>query len=88
MIAIQLELPKTKLIIVTTDHGYIMCGALDIQLLNDTLPDRHIIAARAVGVRSIAELLDAPLESVTDQARLIGIEPGMVGREAIVKMNE
>jgi uncharacterized protein YunC (DUF1805 family) len=88
VIAIQLELPKTSLIIVTTEHGYIMCGALDIQLLNDRLSDRYIIAARAVGVRSVTELLDAPLESVTDQARLIGIEPGMLGREAIVKMNK
>jgi uncharacterized protein YunC (DUF1805 family) len=86
VIAIEVLLPKTTLIIVTTAKGYIMCGALDVSLLNERLKERNIIAARATGVRTIAELLDAPLESVTDTAKNLGIEPGMIGREAILKM--
>ncbi|MEC0232421.1 MULTISPECIES: YunC family protein [Paenibacillus] len=85
-IAIEVKLPKTTLLVVTTDKGYIMCGALDVGLLNERLRDRNIVAARATGVRTIEELLDAPLESVTYTAEDLGIVAGMTGREAILKM--
>ena len=71
-LGIQVELPKTNFLAITTEKGYIMCGALDISLLNERLADRKIIAGRAVGVRSLNDLLEAPLESVTDQAKRMG----------------
>ncbi|MBD2866520.1 MULTISPECIES: YunC family protein [Paenibacillus] len=86
VIGITVSLPKTTLIAVTTDRGYIMCGALDIGLLNDRLKDRNIIAGRATGVRTLDELLDAPLESVTHEAERLGIVPGMKGRDAVLRM--
>lgn len=85
-LAIEVKLPKTTLLAVSTDKGYIMCGALDVGLLNERLKDRHIIAARATGVRTIDELLEAPLESVTFGAEEIGVVPGMSGREAVSLM--
>ncbi|MGZ0050686.1 YunC family protein [Brevibacillus gelatini] len=85
-IAVTVRLPKTTLLAVTTDKGYIMCGALDVGLLNERLASREIIAGRAVGVKTIDELLDAPLESVTTTAEAQGIKVGMIGREAVVKM--
>jgi uncharacterized protein YunC (DUF1805 family) len=85
-IGITVDLPKTTLIAVTTDKGYIMCGALDVALLNDRLKDRRIVAGRAVGVRTLEDLLEAPLESVTDAAKQLGITPGMIGRDAVLKM--
>jgi uncharacterized protein YunC (DUF1805 family) len=87
-IAIEVHLPKTNLLIITTDNGYIMCGALDVALLNERLRDREIIAARATGVRTIHELLDSPLESVTHTAEQLGVYPGMTGRDAILRMIE
>lgn len=85
-IAVTVRLPKTNLIAVTTDKGYIMCGALDVALLNERLASREIIAGRAVGVKTVEELLNAPLESVTATAEQLGIHVGMIGREAIRKM--
>lgn len=85
-LAVTVRLPRTTLLAVTTDRGYIMCGALDIRLLNERLADRKIVAGRAVGVKTIEELLDAPLESVTAAAEQEGITPGMPGREAIRRM--
>jgi uncharacterized protein YunC (DUF1805 family) len=85
-LGIEVKLPKTTLLAITTDKGYIMCGALDVGLLNERLRDRNIIAGRAVGVRTLEELLAAPLESVTHQAETLGIHTGMQGREAILKM--
>lgn len=86
VVAISVLLPKTTLLVVTTDKGYIMCGALDVALLNEKLRDRNIIAGRALGVRTIEQLLDAPLESVTTTAEEMGITAGMTGRDAILKM--
>lgn len=85
-IGVTVELPKTTLIAVATDKGYIMCGALDVALLNEKLKERRIIAGRAVGVRTLEQLLEAPLESVTHEAEALGIVPGMSGRDALAKM--
>ncbi|MCA0986654.1 MULTISPECIES: YunC family protein [Bacillales] len=84
--AISMKLPKTNFLAVSNENGYIMCGALDIALLNEKLSDRKIIAGRAVGVRSIEQLLDAPLESVTLEAEARGIKVGTIGRDAMLKM--
>ena len=84
--AITVDLPKTKFMAVTTNKGYIMCGALDVGLLNDKLKERKILAGRAVGVRTIDQLLEAPLESVTIAAEELGITKGMKGKDALLKM--
>jgi uncharacterized protein YunC (DUF1805 family) len=81
--AITVQLPKTTLIAVATARGYIMCGALDVDLLNTRLAERGIVAGRALGVRTVEDLLEAPLADVTDAARSLGICPGMKGRDAV-----
>ncbi|MFD1708636.1 YunC family protein [Siminovitchia sediminis] len=86
-VASTVRLPKTTLLTISNEKGYIMCGALDVGLLNDKLKDRGVIAGRAVGVRTIQQLLDAPLESVTYRAAELGITPGTTGREALLKMS-
>ncbi|KKK39352.1 hypothetical protein WQ57_03735 [Mesobacillus campisalis] len=85
-LSITVRLPKTNLLVVTSDKGYIMCGALDVALLNEKLKDRKVIAGRAVGVKTIEELLEAPLESVTIEAENLGITAGMTGKAALEKM--
>jgi uncharacterized protein YunC (DUF1805 family) len=84
--AITVKLPKTNFMAITNEKGYIMCGALDVGLLNEKLKDRGIVAARAVGVKTIDQLLEAPLESVTIEAENLGINPGTIGRDALLKM--
>ncbi|SFB39525.1 Uncharacterized protein YunC, DUF1805 family [Cohnella sp. OV330] len=85
-LGVEVLLPKTTLLAVTAGDGYIMCGALDVALLNDKLKDRAILAGRAVGVKTLDQLLDAPLESVTYEAERAGIVPGMKGRAAVALM--
>lgn len=85
-LSISVILPKTNLLVVTSEKGYIMCGALDVGLLNEKLKDRKVIAGRAVGVKTIEQLLEAPLESVTYEAEACGIHKGMIGKEAMLKM--
>lgn len=85
-LSVSVALPKTNLLVVTSEKGYIMCGALDVALLNEKLKDRKIIAGRAVGVKTIGQLLEAPLESVTLEAEALGIHKGTIGKEALLKM--
>lgn len=85
-LSVSVQLPKTTLLAVSSEKGYIMCGALDVALLNEKLKDRKVIAGRAVGVRTIEQLLEAPLESVTFEAEELGIHKGMIGKNALLKM--
>src|SRR5690606_9504288 len=73
-IATTVLLHKTTLLTISNDVGYIMCGALDVGLLNKALANRQIIAGRAVGVRTIEQLMNAPLESITLAAEKLGIQ--------------
>lgn len=86
--AIRVELPKTNLLIISNEIGYIMCAALDVDIFNENekLKERKVIAGRAVGVRTIDQLLDAPLESITDASKEYGWEEGMTGKEALLKI--
>ncbi|TDQ40447.1 YunC family protein [Aureibacillus halotolerans] len=85
--AVVVKLPKTNFMAVTGDLGYVMCGALDVALLNEKLAERRILAGRAVGVRTIDDLLNAPLESVTNAAIEKGAKVGMSVRQALLLMN-
>lgn len=84
--AVDVQLPKTRLLAITTETGYVMCGALDVELLKTKLSDRKIIAARAVGVRTIEDLLNGQVESCTQEAEALGIYPGTSIRTALLKM--
>lgn len=86
VMGVEVKLPKTTLLAVYTTRGYIMCGALDVGLLNHRLADRQIIAGRAVGVRTLEDLLEAPLESVTVEAEKWGVHAGLKGKDAILRM--
>lgn len=86
VLGISVKLPKTTLLVISTSKGYIMCGALDVNLLNERLKERDIIAGRATGVRTLDDLLEAPLELITYGAEKLGIKQGMKGRDALLKM--
>lgn len=86
VLAIEVKLPKTNLVVITTDKGYIMCGALDVDLLNKRLKERGIIAARATGVRTWDDLLETPLSDVTIEAEKLGVHSGMKGKDALKLM--
>ncbi|WP_164668219.1 YunC family protein [Virgibacillus doumboii] len=85
--AITVELPKTNLLVISNEVGYIMCGALDVDVLNNVLAERKVIAGRATGVKTIDDLLNAPLQKITDASKEYGWEAGMTGKEALIKIS-
>lgn len=87
--AVSVELPKTTLLTISNEVGYIMCAALDVAIFDEVpkLKERQVIAGRALGVRTIDQLLHAPLEKITDASKDYGWEVGMTGREALLKIS-
>ncbi|MHA6251932.1 YunC family protein [Oceanobacillus sp. CAU 1775] len=87
--AVSVELPKTTLLTISNEVGYIMCAALDVDIFNEIpkLKERNVVAGRALGVRTIDQLLHAPLEKITDASKEYGWEVGMTGREALLKIS-
>jgi len=86
-IGITVQYPKTTLLSICTKVGYIMCGVLDIAMVDNLHRDRNIVAARMIHVKSFEDLLNATVLDATIQAQRIGIEPGKTtGREALELM--
>ena len=88
--ATTVELPKTTFCVISNDVGYIACGALDVNFFDESpkLKKRNVVAGRAEGVRTIEQLLNAPLAKITDASReLYGWEIGMTGKEALLRLS-
>ena len=82
---VEVFLPKTTLLIVGNDKCFFMCGALDVDIYNAPhLIERRVIAGRAVGVKTIDDLLNAPLERITFAAREEGVFEGMLVKDALL----
>jgi uncharacterized protein YunC (DUF1805 family) len=85
-IGIMIELPKTRVLSISTQKGYIMCGVLNVSELDRYHPERKIIAARVIGVREINDLLRQKVVEVSKEAKKLGVKEGMTGKEALEKM--
>jgi|GEM_PF-69758 len=88
-IGLRVDYPLTTLISLTVPGvGYIMCGLLHTQALDELHPERKIIAARITGVNNIEDLLASQVQEATQKAVAIGIKQGMTGREVLNLMFE
>ncbi len=80
-----IKLPKTTLLIIANEIGYFSCAAIDVAVFDAKphLKERKVVCGSASGVKTIEELLNAPLEKVTDAARSLGIKEGMIVKDAL-----
>jgi uncharacterized protein YunC (DUF1805 family) len=85
-IGVLLELPKTRVLSISTERGYVMGGTLDVAILDRLHPERGILAARVTGVREIEDILTARVQDCTRAATELGVTPGMTGRDALEHM--
>jgi len=86
-IGIAVRYPKTTLLSITTDAGYIMCGVLNVEGVDTLHRERRIIAARLTNVKNFDDMLDAIVIEATKQAESLGIIPGITtGKQALELM--
>ena len=85
-IGVSMQLPRTKVMTISTDNGYIMCGLVDLARLDAMHPERRIAAARVSNVKIIEELLSGIVDAMTEEARRRGVVEGMTGLEALEKL--
>lgn len=83
-----IKLPKTTLLVIANDIGYFSCRAIDVDVFDSKphLKERKVVCGCATGVKTIEELLNAPLVKVTQAAKNLGIIEGMIVRDALIKL--
>jgi len=82
---ISIATTEVPIIMIRTDKGFIMCGALDVPALDKLLPGK-IAAAKVSGVKTFEDLLNKKVACATERAKSLGITNEMTGREALEKM--
>jgi uncharacterized protein YunC (DUF1805 family) len=71
------DLGKAPLILILTKRGYVMCGYLNMAAANK-LGD---VAGRVTGVKTFDDVLAASLTEVSDNAKKLGLNEGMLASD-------
>ena len=79
-VGLKVDLPDSPpLLLVMGETGFVMCGFLNV----DAAEKLDVTAAMVSGVKSFEDVLEAEVKAVTSEAHKKGIEPGMMGRDAV-----
>jgi uncharacterized protein YunC (DUF1805 family) len=76
---IEISLPHANLVLVKGEHGFVMCGYLNI----DVAEKMGEAAAVVRGVKTVDDLLKATVAAVTSAAQAKGVQIGMTGKDAL-----
>jgi uncharacterized protein YunC (DUF1805 family) len=82
-LGLRVELPGSPpLLLVVAERGFVMCGFLNVEATEKL----GVAAAVVSGVKSFEDVLNADVKAVTSGAKMLGIEVGMKGVEALKRM--
>ena len=73
---------KPAIMVLIPKKGLIVCRNFDI----DALDERNVTAARVKGLTKIEDALEAKIESCRSRAHVPGVTGGMMGKEALLKL--
>ena len=71
------------LLIITAEKGFVMCGFLNVEAAERL----NVAAAVVSGVKTFEDVLNGQVKAVTSKAKGLGVEVGMKGSEALLKMS-
>ena len=74
--------PHTTLLMICAQNGFLGCGYLNLA----TAEKVGDAVAIVTGVKSYVDMLNATVRDVSSAASALGVEPGMTGRDALLKM--
>lgn len=81
--ALKFEFPHASLLAIRAKNGVLGCGYISLataEKMNDPV-------AIVTGVKTFDDMLAATVKSVSSSAAALGVEPGMTGRAALLKMS-
>ncbi len=81
-LGIKVKLPKADLLMIRAEKGFLCCGYFDRKTL-DKLETPAVIIK---GVKSFRDMLRKKVSFVSKQAKKLGINANMTGRQALEKM--
>jgi len=70
------------LLLIKGEKGFIMCGYLNMEVAEKL----GAAAATVSGVNSFADVLNAEIKASTSKAKKLGVEPGKIVKEVLVKL--
>ena len=80
---VEINLKNTTLLLLEGYNGFFMCGALDPSVYKD----REVICGRAMGVKTIEQLLNAKIYQLSNYAIKKEITTDMTVYEAFKKLS-
>ena len=80
----EIALKNTTLLLIEGYGSFFMCGALDVSVSNN----REVICGKALGVKTIDQLLNAKIVDLSEYAKTKGLESGMLVYEAFKKLSK
>jgi len=81
-LGIRVKLPKEDLLLIRAEKGFLCCGYFD----KKTLEKIGSPAVMITGVKSFKDMLRKKASFVSKQAKKLGININMTGRQALEKM--
>ena len=81
--AYKIPTPNASLLVVSAKNGMLACGDLKVETA-DKLGDALAIVT---GVSCYNDMLEKSVVAVSQSAQAMGVEVGMSGRDALLKMN-
>lgn len=82
MEGVEIPLPGAPLVAVYGPGGFVMCGYLDLETANKL----GVAAAVVRGVKTIDDLLKAPIQGVSHAASIRGVQLGQSAHVALAKL--
>ena len=80
MTGVEIALPGSPLVLVHATGGFVMCGYLNIEAADKL----GAAAALVRGVKTIDDLLKAPVQAVSKAAQEKGVQVSMTGEKALL----
>lgn len=82
-LGVRVELPDSPpLVLIVADKGFVMCGFLNMEAAERL----GVAAAMVSGVKTFEDVLNAEVKTTTSKAKSLGVQPGMRGAEALLRM--
>lgn len=78
----EIPLKNAVLVVACGKRGFVMCGYLNLET-SEKMGDAACVVK---GIKTIDELLDGKVVGATSEAKKLGVEPGMSGREALGRL--